>query len=841
MATLSAIFKAQDNVSRSLEGMDKQSNALMGTFKKLAGVMVGVFAGYKVAEFAKESTKAFIDFEKGMQEVFTLLPNASAESMDKMSAGVKEFSKKMGTVTTEVVPALYQALSAGVSQDTVFDFLEIANKAAIGGVTTLETAVDGLTSVTNSYGANVLSTGKASDLMFTTVKLGKTTFEELSGSLYNVVPTAVGAGVAFEDVSAALAAMTAQGVPTSVATTQLRQALVELSKSGSNTDKIFRQVSGQGFKEFIASGGNMQEAFQLLEKHAASAGLGINDLFGSVEAGNAVLALTGGGTEKFTQAMNAMQNASGATDTAFETMEKSLARKIDKLKANFEVFKLEVGGRLAGALNIAFDAASSFSGFLQGKFGGTIDSIKGKFALLGNGFNQFTEMIKSGETITHSFWNSFKGIFGEGVASVMSDFIGYFEFGIKGLQAFMKGDTSGAADFFYSMFPDEEGTSEKVNSIIGVLDKFKNIGSMLSNYFKSLNPIFKGLLSNISSYFKSIVPAVLGVFGNIIGVVEKIFVKVIPPVRNAIAAIANAIGGIMPIVSEMVNFVANKIMPILTESFEFIGTTVVPTVVNAFASWMPRIVSIVQNIWSLIKPILDNVVAVIQFVFPLIKDVVTIAINTIVGVLGGFMSILDGVIKFITGVFTGDWTKAWEGVKDIFGGIFDTLAALVKVPLNVVISLINKALSGINEMDLIIPKWVPIIGGKGFDINIPEIPMLAKGSTNAPNTFIAGERGPELITDAAGSRVFSNGDTQNILSRPIKVKVPSFDYMDDDETKTTEEKHIVLDINGSGELKFDSAASKESIVEILLEYLKPILMKILQEEIFEEGDLSYDF
>lgn len=840
MATLSAIFKAQDNVSRSLEGMDKQSNALMGTFKKLAGVMVGVFAGYKVAEFAKESTKAFIDFEKGMQEVFTLLPNASAESMDKMSAGVKEFSKKMGTVTTEVVPALYQALSAGVSQDTVFDFLEIANKAAIGGVTTLETAVDGLTSVTNSYGANVLSAGKASDLMFTTVKLGKTTFEELSGSLYNVVPTAVGAGVAFEDVSAALAAMTAQGVPTSVATTQLRQALVELSKSGSNTDKIFRQVSGQGFKEFIASGGNMQEAFQLLEKHAASAGLGINDLFSSVEAGNAVLALTGGGTEKFTQAMDAMQSASGATNSAFGTMEQSLSRKIDKLKANFEVFKLEVGGRLAGALNLAFDAGSRFSGFLQGKFGGTIDSIKGKFVLLGNGFNQFIEMIKSGETITHSFWNSFKGIFGEGVAGVMSDFIGYFEFGIKGLQAFMKGDTSGAADFFYSMFPDEEGTSEKVNSIIGVLDKFKNIGSMLSNYFKSLNPIFKGLLSNISSYFKSIVPVVLGVFGNIIGVVEKIFVKVIPPVRNAIAAIANAIGGIMPIVSEMVNFVANKIMPILIEAFEFIGTTVVPTVVNAFASWMPRIVSIVQNIWSLIKPILDNVVAVIQFVFPLIKDVVTIAINTIVGVLGGFMSILDGVIKFITGVFTGDWTKAWEGVKDIFGGIFDTLAALVKVPLNVVISLINKALGGINEMDLTIPKWVPIIGGKGFDINIPEIPMLANGSTNAPNTFIAGERGPELITGAAGSRVFSNSDTQNILSRPIKVKAPSFDYTDD-ETKTTEEKHIVLDINGSGELKFDSAASKESIIEILLEYLKPILMKILQEEIFEEGDLSYDF
>lgn len=326
-ATLSAIFKAQDNVSSSLGNMDKQSNALMGTFNKLAGVMGGVFAGYQVAEFAKDSTKAFMDFENGMNEVFTLLPDVTEQAMGEMTAQVKTFSKAAGVLPEKTVPALYQALSAGVPKDNVFSFLEVANKAAVGGVAELETAVDGLSSVVNSYGADTIDVKKASDLMFTTVRLGKTNFAELSQSLFNVLPSASAAGVKFDDVSAALAALTVQGVPTAVATTRIRTAIDELSKAGTNTDKIFRKVAGKSFKEFIAQGGNLQEALQMMEQEAKRNNLGINDLFSSVEAGGAALGLTGKGTDKFNEAMKEMAKASGATDTAFGKMERVLKGK----------------------------------------------------------------------------------------------------------------------------------------------------------------------------------------------------------------------------------------------------------------------------------------------------------------------------------------------------------------------------------------------------------------------------------------------------------------------------------------------------------------------------------
>lgn len=375
-----------DDTGKSVERLDNKTSSLGGTLRTLAGIIGTVFAVNKLKDFADETLNSFISFESSMQEVFTMLPGISKEGMEEMEQQVKDFGKEMGTLTTDTVPALYSALSAGVPKDNVFSFLETANKAAIGGISTIETAVDGLSSVTNAYGSDVIDAGRASDLMFTTVRLGKTTFEELAGSLFNVVPTAVGANVAFEDISAALAAMTAQGIPTSVATTQLRQAIVELSKSGTATDETFRELAGKGFKDFIKEGGNMQDAFQILEKHAIKSNLGINDLFGSVEAGNAVLALTGVGTEKFSQAMDEMQNAAGATDAAYGTMTDSISHKMDVLAATWEDVKISAGENLGEAIAPLADDLSENIEFIK-------KPISDIFTTIGSGITKLGSLL----------------------------------------------------------------------------------------------------------------------------------------------------------------------------------------------------------------------------------------------------------------------------------------------------------------------------------------------------------------------------------------------------------------------------------------------------------------
>lgn len=344
-----AIRASFDKLDKDLKGAEsKISKALGGLATGGAAAVTGALAGAGVAvtKFTSDSIKEFTSFQQGMNEVFTLLPGLSKEAMDSMSQDALDFAKDAGVLPEKLIPALYQAISAGVPKDNVFDFLGTAQKAAVGGVTDLETAVDGITSVVNAYGSDVISAAEASDLMFTAVKDGKTDFKQLSDSLFNVIPTASALGVEFSDITAALASMTAQGTPTSVATTQIRQLLVELSKEGSAASDTFKEISGQSFADFIAAGGNVQDALLKMEQKANDSGVSISNLFSSVEAGNAAIALTGGGTETFTKNLSDMQESAGATETAFDQMDGGIGRAQERAAAFWSNIKIGVGQAL---------------------------------------------------------------------------------------------------------------------------------------------------------------------------------------------------------------------------------------------------------------------------------------------------------------------------------------------------------------------------------------------------------------------------------------------------------------------------------------------------------------
>lgn len=107
---------------------------------------------------------------------------------------------------------------------------------------------------------------------------------------------------------------------------------------------------------------------------------------------------------------------------------------------------------------------------------------------------------------------------------------------------------------------------------------------------------------------------------------------------------------------------------------------------------------------------------------------------------------LNGLVDFITGVFTGNWSQAWEGLVNIFGGIWDGMVAMAKAPLNMIIGMINGLIGGLNNIK--IPKWVPGLGGKG--VNIGKIPYLADGGHLINGQAIVGEAGPELLTAKNG-------------------------------------------------------------------------------------------
>lgn len=112
------------------------------------------------------------------------------------------------------------------------------------------------------------------------------------------------------------------------------------------------------------------------------------------------------------------------------------------------------------------------------------------------------------------------------------------------------------------------------------------------------------------------------------------------------------------------------------------------------------------------------------------------------------------------GIFTGDWSRVWEGVKGIFSGVWEAIKGIAKGAMNGIIDIINGLIGGLNKLK--IPDWVPGVGGKG--INIPLIPKFAKGTPRTPDTFIAGEKGAELITNARNRTVFKAAETGQIFT-----------------------------------------------------------------------------
>lgn len=374
-------------------------------------VAAGAIAGTALLGVGIASVKAFGQFETGMSEVFTLLPDLSQSAMGSMTTDVKDFSKEFGVLPEQTIPALYQALSAGVPKDNVFEFLEVAQKAAVGGVTDLEVAVDGITSVINAYGPSVLSASKASDLMFTTVKLGKTNFEQLSSSLFNVIPTAASLGVSFEDVSASLASITLQGTPTSVATTQIRSALVEASKGGTKLSEALIALTGKSFPQLVAGGMDIGTIFDTLRKSMPDQQF--KDLFGSVEALNAVLGITGPNAAGFAANLAAMKNSTGATDLAFQTMNQTLGASINKLKAFGAVFLIDIGEKLAPAVALFVNALVML---LNSQF--VTDMIEGLGVAIASTVQWLITASTTGIPQFTAAWNT--------LAAIFMPIIGYF-------------------------------------------------------------------------------------------------------------------------------------------------------------------------------------------------------------------------------------------------------------------------------------------------------------------------------------------------------------------------------------------------------------------------------
>ena len=185
---------------------------------------------------------------------------------------------------------------------------------------------------------------------------------------------------------------------------------------------------------------------------------------------------------------------------------------------------------------------------------------------------------------------------------------------------------------------------------------------------------------------------------------------------------------------------------------------------NGIATVVSNLKTIFGQIIKFLKPIITFVAGVflarIKVGFAMVGGVVSALVEGVRGYVSGIIKIFEGITTFLSGVFTGNWGKALEGLKTIFSGIVTSFVAIAKTPINAVIGLINGAISGVNDLGIKIPDWVPVLGGKAFNINIPKIPMLAKGTNYwQGGTAITQEAGGEIMDLPKGTRVYPHDES----------------------------------------------------------------------------------
>ena len=168
---------------------------------------------------------------------------------------------------------------------------------------------------------------------------------------------------------------------------------------------------------------------------------------------------------------------------------------------------------------------------------------------------------------------------------------------------------------------------------------------------------------------------------------------------------------------------------------------------DSVKAWLVNFGNTVNQIWTNFSNAVGNAIAAIGQHFPLLGAYLQGWWESIQAAVENVKAIFQNIIDFISNVFSGNWSAAWQNIVNIFGNLFGMIVNLAKAPINGVISAINWVLEKINSISVTIPDWVPLVGGQTLDFNIPTIPKLAEGGVaTSPTLAEIGEGGePEAV------------------------------------------------------------------------------------------------
>ena len=639
------------------------------------------------------AVKVGSDFDAAMSQV-----SATSGATGKDLQDLRDKAKEMGASTkfsaSESAEAMnYMAMAGWNSKQMIAGLPGILNLAAASNESLANTS-DIVTDALTAFGLTAEDSGHFADVMAKTSSSANTNVSLMGETFKQVAPLAGTLGFSVEDTSLAIGLMANAGIKGSQAGTSLKAALANLS---SPTDKMKAKMKELGIsmtdsngqtKPLITIITELREKFGKLSKSQQTAAA--STIFGK-EAMSGMLAVINASDKDFNSLYENIKNADGAAEDMAKTMQDNLQGDLTTLSSALEGLGIKISEALTPVLREITQAVTEFISWLNGlddHIISVITVVAGLVAAIGPLLVLIGTLAGPVSNAISLFGKMKLAMYSATTqAGLISSALGALNAPIIAIIAIIAVVVAAVINLWNT----NEGFRQNVISIVN------NISAIVQNLWNNfLKPVFSLIM----------------------GIVEELWQNSLLPLWNKVNSF---IASIVSDVSKMIN----KVTPLINLIVNLLSVVLVP-VISLVGAVFTTMVSTAINMFSVL---LDN----------------------ISGIVTGISQIFNGLIDFIVGIFTGNWERAIKGIVNIFKGIFSTLGAIVKAPINAVIACINGAISGINSMirginKIKIPDWVPGIGGKGFNIGtIGKVSYLAKGGDLLQGTAIVGESGPEVL------------------------------------------------------------------------------------------------
>ena len=697
-------------------------------------------------------------FESAVAKVSTLVDTASpqgVQALENLEASFLKTSTATGQTAEALAEAGYQALSAGVSAQSAGAFVETAAKLATGGFTQTASAVDVLSTAINAYGLEEKDAQHISDALIQTQNLGKTTVDELAGSLGRVAPSAAAYKVSMEDTLAALAQMTKGGISTAESTTYLKGMLNELAKEGSKVSGILKDETGASFSELMEQGYSLGDVMQILGDSVDGDATAFANLWSSQEAGTGALSILNQGTADYNETLRSITDSAGASESAFGKMMDTFESKMGILKTSAQNLGIAVYQGLQGPMAQMAEVAIGYVQTLADAFeqNGPAGLISALGTVLGDLVGRAAELAPTVIELAVGLLDSLIAGIGEllpTLATAASDIL------------------TALCDGVFQLLPDivivggqlivslAQGIAEALPQI--ALSAIETLTAFYNYIFENLPQMLeagKNILSNVISGILQSLPGILSAAGNLISTMVTGILTNLPQIlESGRTILGNVVTGLQEALPQIIEAAGRLIVTMVTG--------IVQNLPQIIESGIKLIVSLVQGIGEALPDIITAAGEVVSQIWDTITETDWLQLGA--DIMSGLISGIGSMAGLLWDACVNIAKSALDAIKSFFG---------IKSPSRVMREQVGKMLprgmaAGIDADADEVEASMRRLAGDGYDALRAQMGRMTAGLQWTGGPELAGVPGRVALAGASAAGPVTNYYTATIDAKNVR-------------------------------------------------------------------------